>query len=112
MNWVPILCYHRICPMEEVGKDSRSLCVTPKQFERQMFLLKALGYQPTTLQELSAHLKDQKNIKKRSIVLTFDDGYEDNYTYAFPLLKKYSFPATIFLVTDWIGKKNVWDSGT
>lgn len=110
--WIPILCYHRVCPQKEVGTDSKSLCVTPAQFKNQMALLKLFRYQPISLQDLTAFLQSRKNINSRSVVLTFDDGYEDNYLYAFPILKRFSFPATIFLVTDLIGKKNLWDSGT
>lgn len=111
ISWVPIFCYHRICPEEEIGTDSRSLCVSPAQFERQMFLLKILGYRTISLQDLVSYYQDRKNIHSRSVVLTFDDGYEDNYFYAFPVLRKLKFRATIFLVTDLIGKKNSWDSG-
>lgn len=110
--WVPILCYHRICPQNMISTDSRSLCVTPEQFKRQISLLKFLGYRPISVQDLVAFLQARKNLDGKPVILTFDDGYEDNYIYAFPILKKFSFSATIFLVTDLIGKKNLWDSGT
>lgn len=110
-NWIPILCYHRVCSIEERGIDSASLCVSPKQFLIQMRLLKFFGYTPITVQHLVACLRHQKNPPSKPIVLTFDDGYEDNYKYAFPILKKFNFTAVIFLVTDQINGKNVWDSG-
>lgn len=88
------------------------MCVFPPQFERQMFLLKLLRIQTISLQDLVSFYQARKNIHPRSVVLTFDDGYEDNYFYAFPILRKYGLRATIFLVTDLIGKKNSWDSGT
>ncbi len=111
-RWVPILCYHRVCPESEFGSDSRSLCVTPEQFTQQMAFLKLLRYKPVSLQNLVASLRGQKNIPERSVAITFDDGYEDNYLHAFPVLKKFGFTAAIFLVTDFIGKTNAWDSGT
>ncbi|OGR84117.1 MAG: hypothetical protein A2636_00335 [Elusimicrobia bacterium RIFCSPHIGHO2_01_FULL_64_10] len=110
-DWVPILCYHRVCPESEFGPDPGSLCVTPGQFGRQLALLKALGYRTVTLADLAAYLKAQKNLPPRSVALTFDDGYADNCVHAFPLLKKHGFTATVFLVTDRIGGTNVWDSG-
>jgi peptidoglycan/xylan/chitin deacetylase (PgdA/CDA1 family) len=77
-----------------------------------MRFLKWMGYRTLTVQDLLAAVRLQKKFPKRSVVLTFDDGYEDNYTHALPILKKFSFTAVVFLVTDHIGKKNVWDSGT
>jgi peptidoglycan/xylan/chitin deacetylase (PgdA/CDA1 family) len=108
---IPVLCYHRVCPDHEIGIDSRSLCVSPEQFATQMRLIKIFGYTPVTIQNMVAFLQNRKNPPRHPIVITFDDGYEDNYTYAYPILKRYSFPAAVFLVTDYIGKKNNWDSG-
>ncbi len=108
---IPVLCYHRVCPANERGADSPSLCVSPEQFYAQMRLLKWLGYRTLTPQDLVAYSESRKNLPKKSVLLTFDDGYEDNYTYAFPILKKLAFKATIFLVTNQINGKNVWDSG-
>lgn len=110
-RWIPILCYHRVCPENEIGSDSRSLCVFPGAFDRQMRLLKLLGYKTLSPQNLAACLQGRKNAPPKSVVLSFDDGYEDNYTHAFPILKKYGLTASVYLVTDFVGKKNSWDSG-
>ena len=107
-SWAPILCYHRICPAADFGKF-RSLCVTPGNFLSQMNFLKRLGYVSLSLQNLSAYLRGQKNISAKSVAITFDDGYEDNFTQAWPILKKTGMTANLFLVTDLIGKSNVWD---
>lgn len=107
-SWVPILCYHRICPEADFGKF-RSLCVTPENFRSQMNLLKRLGYGSLSLQNLSAYLRGQKNIPFKSVAITFDDGYGDNFTHAWPILQETGMVANIFLVTDLIGKVNVWD---
>lgn len=109
--WIPILCYHRVCPIKERGPDSPSLCLTPEQFSKQMFLLKVFGYHPITVQNLIAALEERKLPPSKAVCITFDDGYKDNYLYAFPILKRFSYPATIFLVTEFIGMKNSWDSG-
>ncbi len=107
-SWVPILCYHRVCPENEFGKF-RSLCVTPENFRSQMRLLKRLGYTSLSIQNFAANLRLQKNIPSKSVVITFDDGYRDNFTHAFPILKEFGVTANIFLVTDLIGKVNAWD---
>ena len=106
---IPILCYHRICPVSERGADSPSLCVTPEQFQAQMRWLKRFNYKTLSPQTLVACRQGLKKIPPRSVVLTFDDGYADNFHYAFPILKKFDFTATIFLVTNRIGEKNTWD---
>ncbi len=107
-SWVPILCYHRVCPEAEFGKF-RSICVTPENFRSQMRLLKTLGYTSLSIQNFIANQRLQKNIPSKSVVITFDDGYADNFTRAFPILKEFGMTANIFLVTDLIGKVNAWD---
>lgn len=109
---IPILCYHRVCRIEDRGPDSPSLCVSPEQFESQMHFLKVMGYGTVSVQDAAAALEGRKNLPPRCVALTFDDGYEDNFLRAFPVLKKYGFVATIFVVTDGIGKNNSWDSGS
>ena len=73
-----------------------------------MRYLKLRGYTPINLYELVKGLNLGAKLPPRPIVLTFDDGYDDNYTYAFPILKKFSFTATIFLVTRDIGGLSDW----
>ena len=71
-----------------------------------MKYLKENGYCTITLMNLYEYLKNNTPIPKKSIVLTFDDGYENNYTAMFPILKKYHFKATIFDITSNIDKYN------
>ncbi len=112
MKSIPILCYHRVCPPELRGTDSPSLCVSPEQFESQLAMLKSLGYSALSLQRAAAYWQGRRGIVSKPVIITFDDGYEDNYLYAFPLLKKASFTATLFLVTGALQKTNRWDCGT
>ncbi len=95
-----ILTYHSIS--NEIEPDET---VTPEEFERQLQYIKD-NYKVISLEEAIGYL--QTDIKKLSgsIVITFDDGYSDNYYNAYPLLKKHNFPATIFLITGFI-KNNV-----
>lgn len=98
----PILMYHRIGdPTTESGAG---LFVTPETFERQMEFLKAHSYQVWSLSRLIQAIKNSENIPMNVVVITFDDGYLDNFKNAFPILKKMDFPATIFMITDNIGK--------
>lgn len=104
---VPILFYHKIshpCPKAKI----EDLYVTPEDFHNQMRYLKWRGYESIHLYKLVKGINLEEKLPKRPIVLTFDDGYEDNYTYAFPILKKFGFTATIFLITKDIGGLSGW----
>lgn len=104
---IPILMYHKINPSWKAG--GLGLRVSPKDFEQQLQYLKEHNYNSITLAQLADHYEFDTPLPNHPIVLTFDDGYLDNYTYAFPLLKKYQFIGTIFLVSDLVGKTNHWD---
>jgi len=99
-NGLTILTYHSIS--NEIAPDET---VTPEEFERQLQYIEE-NYTVIPLEEAIEYL--QTDIKKvsGSIVITFDDGYSDNYYNAYPLLKKHNFPATIFLISNFI-KNNV-----
>ena len=99
-NGLTILTYHSIS--NEIAPDET---VTPEEFERQLQYIEE-NYKVISLEEAIEYL--QTDIKKvsGSIVITFDDGYSDNYYNAYPLLKKHNFPATIFLISNFI-KNNV-----
>lgn len=97
---VPILMYHSIG-----YKDGDSFFVTPENFRRQMEYIKKRGYEVISLDELANLISSSKPFRKNKVVITFDDGYKDNFLYAYPVLKEMNFPATIFIVTDFIGKK-------
>ncbi|MFH1460249.1 MAG: polysaccharide deacetylase family protein [Candidatus Omnitrophota bacterium] len=98
---IPVLMYHSI----NQGSEESRLVVSPESFQRQMYFLKKNNYNILSLDEYVDFLKEKKPLKHKSAVITFDDGFADNYTQAFPILKKYSIPATIFVVTEWVGNK-------
>lgn len=97
---IPVLNYHCINNKIFGVKD---MFVSVKNFEKQMKFLKSKGYNTITFEELGR--VDNKKLK-RPIMITFDDGYKDNYTNAYPILKKYKLRATIFLITSMLGRKN------
>jgi len=92
---VPVFMYHHIYPL----KGDR-LTVTPQVFEEQMKFLSANHYRALTFEELISVITGRLVLKERAVALTFDDGWLDNHTYAFPLLKKYGVKATAFLITN------------
>jgi len=105
-----ILMYHMI--KEHTGGKFRGLRVSPEMFEKQVKYLSENGWHFFTVSELVAR---RGNLPEKSVALTFDDGYEDNYTHAFPILQKYGAKATIYLVVDrhdreWSSKRKAKNS--
>lgn len=94
-----VLMYH------SVGENNIMFNVTPEDFERQMSYLKRKKYNVIKLSELASVMRNRAKFEKKTIVITLDDGFKNNYANAFHVLKKYNFPATIFLATAYIGKK-------
>jgi len=85
----------------------RSLHVSPKSFLWQMRILKWLGYKGVCMSEIMPYLRGEKSGKV--IGITFDDGYKNILTKALPILKKFGFTATCYLVSQNIGGNNYWD---
>lgn len=98
---IPILMYHYISPLPE-GADTirQDLTVTPEAFAAQLAYLQAAGYTSISLFELFAALQGETRLPDKPIVLTFDDGYADAYAYAFPLLQRYGFTGTFFVIAN------------
>lgn len=94
---VPILNYHK------VDYYNHALSLSPEQFDEQMAYLAKEGYQTISPDRLMAYLNYGRKLPEKPILITFDDGYADNYIYAYPILKKYGFTATIFVVTSLVG---------
>lgn len=94
---VPILCYHRF------GAKNSKLNVTPAAFEQQMDWLARNGYSVVTLERLARFLDGKEALPAKSVVITIDDGYRSSYEIAYPILRKFGFPATVFLYTDFVG---------
>ena len=101
-----VLMYHKLSL-----NTSDNLTVSADILEKQLLYLKEKNYHPITVQQLIEHQYQKAKLPKKPILLTFDDGYENNYTYLYPLLKKHALKATIFLPVGFIGKSNEWDEG-
>jgi len=95
---VPVLTYHDIGPQTK-GR----LVIAAKAFAEQMRYLKANNYRVITLAELHEFLQLKRQLPRRAVVLTFDDGYRSFLTYAYPVLKELGFTATLFVYTDYVG---------
>lgn len=100
---VPVLMYHSID--YEKGNELR---VPKEKFKEQMKYLKDNGYTTLTFDELYSFLVNNKPIPEKSVVITFDDGYEDNYSNAYPILKEFGFNATIFIITNAIDNEKAF----
>jgi peptidoglycan/xylan/chitin deacetylase (PgdA/CDA1 family) len=95
---VPVLSYYRLSK----NKPSK-IAITQDDFKAQMKYLKENGYHVITLDQLLDFFDYQEQIPEKSVAITFDDGWISVYDTAFPILKKYGFPATIFIYTDFVG---------
>ena len=102
-----ILMYHNIAVPPKKTRFP-GLYVSPRMFRFQMWYLKAAGFRVVTLKEILSFVRGD-TADERIAAVTFDDGYQDFCDNAFPVLKAYGYPSTVFLVSDLIGKENVWD---
>jgi len=107
-----VLNYHRIDDPNRTGFDTfrPNVSATPEMFARQMDYLVS-NYNVISGSELVAFIQHEKKLPPNAAVITFDDGYLDNYINAYPILKARNLPAIIFLATDYIGtnKPFYWD---
>jgi peptidoglycan/xylan/chitin deacetylase (PgdA/CDA1 family) len=83
--------------------------VLPEAFEEQLAELKRWNYESITLDRWIAYKEKRAELPRRPIIITFDDGYRSTYHTAWPMLRRYGFGATVFLVAGLIGKTNAWD---
>lgn len=104
---VPVLNYHQIN-----NEDHNALTLSDAEFEAQMNYLQRAGYTTISPDQLADYLQFGKSIPPNPVLITLDDGYADNYRVAYPILQKYHFTATIFLITDFVscyGKYLTWN---
>ncbi len=105
--YVPVMAYHSVAvswyePLNNVQAG---------HFEQQMRYLRAHGYKPLTIDQLVAEIRSGHRPAPKEVAIVFDDGYKNNYTAAYPILKKYGFPATVFVEVGHLGNPGylTWD---
>ena len=104
---LPVLCYHHVgTPKPGAYPD---LSVTAERFERDIRWLRNNGYHTISPSDWLRWLREGKGLPPKPVLLTFDDAYADLTSYAFPVLRRYGFQATVFVVTGHIGGTNAWD---
>ena len=106
---VMVLCYHRL---EEKPRPNDPLAMTPGEFEKEMQQVKDAGFSVIPMQDFLAWRRGDKDIPAKSCVITIDDGYASGYDTAWPILKKFGYPFTMFVYINYIGsggKSVSWD---
>lgn len=105
---IPILMYHYIRDADPADELGYNLSVSPINFDLQMKWLKDNNYETMNMSDLTDKNQTTINkifgINKKPIVITFDDGYEDAYTAAYPALKKYNFSGTFYIIRNYVGR--------
>ncbi|MCX8095185.1 MAG: polysaccharide deacetylase family protein [Caldisericia bacterium] len=96
-----VLCYHNVS-----NKGGNIYTITPEEFENQIKYIKEKGYKSISIEELYDYYINEKEIPKKSILITFDDGLKGVYEFAYPILKKYGFKATFFVIVGRVGRVN------
>ncbi|WP_275098468.1 polysaccharide deacetylase family protein [Sedimenticola hydrogenitrophicus] len=103
-NNITILIYHQVLPVKD---NLRQDCINREEFDQQMRIISKL-FNVVTIEEAARYI-EQGNIPPRTIVITFDDGYSDNYHEALPILKKYGLPAIFYVVGDAVRSGALWN---
>jgi peptidoglycan/xylan/chitin deacetylase (PgdA/CDA1 family)/GT2 family glycosyltransferase len=104
---LPVLLYHNVGPARAARFPQ--LTISPERFERQMRWLSARGYTTIRSRDWIAWVNQGVALPPKPVLLTFDDGYADLATYAFPVLRRYGFTAEVFVVTRPPWGTNAWD---
>ena len=105
---VPVLLYHEIDPAAD---GSNGAVISPETFENHIRALAENGYTAVSPEELTAYVEHGGTLPEKPVLITFDDGYQSNYDYAYPVLKKYGMKATIFVIGSSAGKDEYKDTG-
>ncbi len=110
---IPILMYHNVRPIDFKSTNAfvSSLTLPPTELERHVRYLKQRGFTSVTLRAVGDYLKGQGELPAKPVVLTFDDGFENNYQYALPILKAEGFTGTFFIITGLVGHNEYMDWG-
>lgn len=103
-----VLCYHNV----EDNSKMKALTISVEEFEKEMQAIKDNGFTVIPMQDFLAWRRNEKSIPHKSCVITIDDGWVSGYTTAWPILKKYGYPFTLFIYVNYVGtggKSLSWD---
>ncbi len=103
---VPVLVYHFVDNPSDVQRQGRyggRLATIPKDFEEQIKLLKARGYTFVRADDVATAVRHRASLPTKAVAITMDDGYSSVYHHAYPILRRYGVPATVFIVTSKVG---------
>ncbi len=104
---MPIFCYHHVRDwVKSDTKDNRAYIISPSDLEAQLKWLKAEGYNSVSSEQIYEYYANGKALPDKPIMLSFDDNDDSQYTKALPLLTKYGFKGTFFIMTVTIGQEN------
>lgn len=95
---VPILMYHHVLP------NSGFIAASVAEFTAQMRFIARAGYKTLSMAEFIAYKRAEFTPPKKSVLITFDDGWKDNFVYAYPILRDLGLRATLFIVSGWVEK--------
>ena len=103
---LPVLMYHKVS-----SATSDLLTLPVKKLEEQFMSLKKNNYHPVSFKDLELFMESGQKLPKKPVIITFDDAYQNNFDFAYPLLRRFGFKATIFIPVSFIGLSNEWDEG-
>jgi peptidoglycan/xylan/chitin deacetylase (PgdA/CDA1 family) len=106
---IKVLIYHRVSDSEKLCAELGSLCVHVGRFRRQLSILDRWGFTPITFRDYQLFRAGKLNLPKKPIIITFDDGYQDVYEFAYPLLREFGMSAVVFALADPKIRTNTWD---
>ena len=101
-NHIPVLLYHDV--QYEYAPDRAVITVTPSRFEEHVATLLNNGYTPISFEDAYNASNGRFTMPEKPVIISFDDGYDTNYKYAFPIIKKYGVKTTIFVVVGTVGQ--------
>jgi peptidoglycan/xylan/chitin deacetylase (PgdA/CDA1 family) len=102
-----VLCYHRVLPQATGARRLPNYAVTPEQFAEQMAVLVADGFTSLTLAEFREIARGRREPPERAVLITFDDGYADNYLVAWPIAQKFGLKINLFVCTGLVAEESV-----
>jgi peptidoglycan/xylan/chitin deacetylase (PgdA/CDA1 family) len=108
-NDIKVLMYHRITDDRRIAASAKDWCVGSSAFRRHLELLDWLGFTAITFNDYRLHLAGELNLPKKPVILSFDDGYEDTFEIAFPLLEEFGMKGVVFVLGDRTIASNAWD---